>query len=110
MTSIIPTTTRRASAPLAAFMTSADNAGMRMKNPAAPIGLMEEVADAKGLTMAQVAARLDLTEAALMRMIEKEAPMSAEQALTCEKEFGVSADLLMRMQAAHDLAQARLRS
>jgi plasmid maintenance system antidote protein VapI len=35
--------------------------------------------------------------------------LSAEMAIRFEKAFGVKADTLMRMQAAHDLAQVRAR-
>lgn len=35
--------------------------------------------------------------------------ISAEMAIRFEKAFGLLADSLMRMQAAHDLAQARRR-
>lgn len=35
--------------------------------------------------------------------------VSAEMALRLEKAFGVSMDLLLRMQAGYDAAQARLR-
>jgi addiction module HigA family antidote len=36
--------------------------------------------------------------------------LSAEMALRLEKAFGVSMDLLLRMQAGYDAAQARRRS
>ncbi len=35
--------------------------------------------------------------------------LSAEMALRFEQAFGVRADTMLRMQAAHDLAQARAR-
>lgn len=37
------------------------------------------------------------------------AGLSAEMAIRFEKAFGLSADTLVRMQAAHDLAQVRAR-
>lgn len=38
------------------------------------------------------------------------AAVSSEMALRLEKAFGVSMDLLLRMQAGYDAAQARLQS
>ncbi len=52
---------------------------------------------------------LDVTRQALSNLINERAALTAEMALRLEKAFGVSMDLLMRMQLAYDLAQARAR-
>lgn len=82
-----------------------------MFNPVHPGALIrEEVLNAHGLTQTQVADRLKVTPANLNRVLTGKAALSHELALKIEKAFGISADLLVRMQAGHDLAQARLRA
>lgn len=44
---------------------------------------------------------------AMSNLLNGNAGLSAEMAIRFEKAFGVQADTLLRMQAAHDLAQAR---
>jgi antitoxin HigA-1 len=79
-----------------------------MFNPVHPGTLLrEEVLKANGLTQAQVATRLRVTQANLNRVVTGKAALSIELALKVEKAFGISADLLVRMQAGYDLAQAR---
>jgi len=41
-------------------------------------------------------------------VVNGKAAVSAEMALRLEKAFGVSMDLLLRLQAAYDAAQARM--
>lgn len=43
----------------------------------------------------------------MSNLLNRHAGLSAEMAIRFEKAFGVRADTLMRMQAAHDLARAR---
>ena len=44
---------------------------------------------------------------ALSNLLNRNADLSGEMALRIEKAFGVNIDTLMRMQAAHDIAQTR---
>ena len=48
-----------------------------------------------------------MTRQATSSLLNGRAGLSAEMAIRFEKLFGVSADTLTRMQAAHDLARAR---
>lgn len=82
-----------------------------MLNPVHPGALIrEEVQKAHGLSQAQLAYRLKVTQPNLNRVLTGKAALSHELALKIEKAFGIQADLLVRMQAGYDLAQARLRA
>ena len=59
------------------------------------------------LSVTSAAERLGVTRQAMSNLLNARAGLSAEMALRFEGAFGVSADTLMRMQAAHDLAKAR---
>ena len=50
-----------------------------------------------------------MTWARVGNLLGGRAGLSAEMAIRFEKAFGLSADTLVRMQAAHDLAQVRAR-
>jgi hypothetical protein len=50
---------------------------------------------------------LDVTRQAVSKLLNGHAGLSAEMAIRFEKAFGVRADPTLRIQAAHDLAQAR---
>jgi addiction module HigA family antidote len=71
--------------------------------------LRAEVIDPHGLSVTDAAARLRVTRQAMSNLLGSRAGLSAEMAIRFEKAFGLSADTLMRMQAAHDLAAARAR-
>ena len=47
-----------------------------------------------------------MTRQAMSNLLNGNAGLSAEMAIRFEKAFGVSAATMMRMQAAHELAQA----
>ena len=68
-----------------------------------------EVVEPHGLSVTDVAAKLHVTRQAMSKLLGGRAGLSAEMALRFEKGFGLSADTLLRMQAAHDLAQVRAR-
>ena len=78
-----------------------------MKNPP-PIGefLLTEIVEAYGLTVSQAAAALRVPRATLSRVLNGTARLSGEMALRVEKAFRVPMDTLLRMQAAHEIAQA----
>lgn len=72
--------------------------------------LRAEVVEPHGLSVTDAAARLGVTRQAMSNLLGSRAGLSAEMAIRFEKAFGLSADTLMRMQAAHDLAEVRGRS
>lgn len=69
--------------------------------------LMEELLKPHGMTVTVAAAHLGVTRPALSRLLNGHAALSAEMATRFEQTFGVSAATLLRMQSAHDLAEAR---
>lgn len=82
---------------------------MVMKNPPHPGEIIrEDVIKALGLTVNRAAEILDVRRATLSDVTNGKASVSAEMALRLEKAFGVSMDLLLKMQAGYDAAQARL--
>ncbi len=81
---------------------------MAMKNPPHPGEIIrKEVIEALGLTVSSAAEILGVRRATLSDVTNGKASVSAEMALRLEKAFGVSMDLLLKMQAGHDAAQAR---
>ncbi len=84
---------------------------MAMKNPPHPGEIIrEEIIKALGLTVTGAAEILGVRRATLSDVTNGKASVTAEMALRLEKAFGVSMDLLLKMQAGHDAAQARLHS
>jgi addiction module HigA family antidote len=71
--------------------------------------LRAEVIDPHGLSVTDAAAKLRVTRQAMSNLLGARAGLSAEMAIRFEKAFGLSADTLMRIQAAHDLAVVRAR-
>ena len=71
--------------------------------------LRAEMVEPHGLSVTDAAMRLHVTRQAMSNLLGGRAGLSAEMAIRFEKAFGLSADTLMRMQAAYDLAQARVR-
>ena len=81
---------------------------MRMKNPPHPGELVgEDVIEPLGLSVTKAADLLNVRRATLSAVINGKAALSAEMALRLEKTFGLSMDLLLKMQAGYDAAQAR---
>lgn len=60
-----------------------------------------------GLTVKRAAEVLHVSRQALSHLLNENAGLSADMAIRFEKCFGVSADTLMRMQSAHEIAEAR---
>src|SRR5674476_211837 len=84
----------------------------RIYNPPHPgETLREDVLPALGLTVTQAAEQLDVTRAALSRVLNGRAAISPEMALRLEGWLGVEnggrADLWIAQQAAYDLWKAR---
>ena len=69
--------------------------------------LRAEMVAPHGLAVAAVAGKLGVSRQAMSSLLNGRSGISAEMAIRFEKAFGVRADSLLRMQAAHDLAQAR---
>jgi antitoxin HigA-1 len=83
---------------------------MAMKNPPHPGEIIrDEIIEALGLTVTSAAELLGVRRATLSDVTNGKASLSAEMALRLEKAFGVSMDLLLKMQAGYDAAQARMR-
>lgn len=62
-----------------------------------------------GLTVTEISENLGVSRQSMSVFLNGHASLSAIMALRFEKAFGISADTTLRMQAAYDLAQARLR-
>lgn len=69
--------------------------------------LKSELIEAHGLSVTEAARLLHVSRQALSTLLNENAGLSADMAIRFEKVFGVKADTLLRMQTAHDLAQAR---
>jgi antitoxin HigA-1 len=88
-----------------------DAVTMPMKNPPHPGEVIRhEVIEALGLTVSKAAEILDVRRATLSDVTNGKASLTAEMALRLEKAFGVSMDMLLRMQAGYDAAQMRRRA
>lgn len=68
-----------------------------------------EIVEPHELSITETAARLRVTRQAMSTLLNGWAGLSAEMAIRFEKGFGVRAETMLRMQAAHDLAAARRR-
>ena len=71
--------------------------------------LRTEIVEPASLSVTALAGRLHVTRQAMSNLLNGNAGLSAEMAIRFEKAFGIKADTLMRMQAAHELAKARNR-
>ncbi len=82
---------------------------MAMKNPPHPGDIIrEEIIEALGLTVTSAAEILCVRRATLSDVTNGKVSVSAEMALRLEKAFGVSMDMLLKMQAGYDAARARM--
>jgi addiction module HigA family antidote len=71
--------------------------------------LRSEIVEPYELSVTVAAEKLGVTRQAMSNLLNGNAGLSAEMAIRFEKAFGLRAETLLRMQAAHDLAQARIR-
>ena len=69
-----------------------------------------EVVEELGLNVTRAADILGVRRATLSALLNGKASLSPEMALRIEKAFGVSMDMLLRMQAWHDAASMRARA
>jgi addiction module HigA family antidote len=69
--------------------------------------LREEVVAPAGLTVSDLAAHLNVSRQSISKLLNGRQGLSADMAIRFEKAFGLKAETLLRMQAAHELAEAR---
>ena len=77
-----------------------------MFNPAHPGEILREHMDGLGLNVSALASHLKVTRAALSRIVNGRAGVSADMALRLSAAFGTSLEVWIRTQAQHDLWQA----
>lgn len=82
--------------------------GMTPSHPGSFIRI--EVVEEFGLSVAAAARILGVRRATLSDLLNCNASLSPEMAMRVEKAFGISMDLLLRMQAWHDAARMRARA
>ena len=69
-----------------------------------------EIVEEQGLTVTKAAEMLGVRRATLSDLLNGNAALSPEMALRIETAFGVSMEMLLRMQAWRDAAQARAKA
>lgn len=69
--------------------------------------LRAEIVEPTGLKVTEVADRLDVSRQSMSKLLNGRQGLTADMAIRFEKAFGLKADTLMRMQSAHELAEAR---
>ena len=69
--------------------------------------LRSEVVEPAGLNVTDLADHLGVSRQSMSKLLNGHQGLSAEMAIRFEKAFGLKADTLMRMEAAHALAEAR---
>jgi len=83
----------------------------RLKKPIHPGSYVKsKIVHAHGLSVTSAAHALGVTRPALSALLNERAHLSAEMALRIEKVFGISIEILMRMQNTYDIAKARKRA
>lgn len=84
---------------------------MTMKNPPHPgLSVKHDCLEPLGLTVTKGAEILGVTRQTLNDLVNGRRGISPEMALRLDLAFGGGADTWLRMQAAYDLAQARLKA
>lgn len=68
-----------------------------------------EILDPLGLTVTEAAAVLGVARPTLSALLNGHASLTPEMGLRIEKAFGVKMDMLVEMQTAYDIAEARAR-
>ena len=69
--------------------------------------LKRNVIDHFALSVTDAADHLGVSRQSMSKLLNGHQGLSAEMAIRFEKAFGLKADTLLRMQSAHELAQAR---
>ena len=86
-----------------------DNIKVRMTPSHPGDYIRAEVIEELGLSVRRAADILGVRRATLSDLLNANASLSPEMALRIEKAFGVSMDMLLRMQAWHDASRMRAR-
>ena len=89
-------------------MTDHPNVGMAPPHPGEMI--REEILEELGLSVSRAAELLGVRRATLSDLVNEKAALSPEMALRIEKSFGVSMDMLLRIQTWHDSYAMRQRT
>lgn len=69
-----------------------------------------EIVEELGLTVTEAAKILGVGRSTLSTLLNENSRLSPEMALRIEKAFGVGMDMMLRMQAWHDVAMMRQRA
>ena len=69
--------------------------------------LRTEIVEPSGINVTCLADHLGVSRQSMSKLLNSHQGLSAEMAIRFEKAFGLNADTLMRMQSAHELAEAR---
>jgi antitoxin HigA-1 len=69
--------------------------------------LKTEVVEPYGISVTDLARHLGVSRPALSALLNGRAGLSGDMAIRFEKAFGLRAETLLRMQAAHELVHAR---
>lgn len=69
--------------------------------------LRQEIVEPAGLNVTQLADHMGVARQSMSKLLNGRQGLSADMAIRFEKAFGLKAETLMRMQAAHELAEAR---
>jgi addiction module HigA family antidote len=80
-----------------------------MKPPHPGQFIRQEIIDELNLPIARAAQHLGIRSATLSDLLNEKAALSPEMALRIELAFHVNADMLLRMQAWHDITAMRAR-
>ena len=85
------------------------NEPIKMGMMPAPMGefILEEIFKTLHLSISKAAEITQVRRATLSNIVNGKAHLSTDVALRLEKAFGVSMELLLRMQTAHEVAKAR---
>jgi antitoxin HigA-1 len=84
---------------------------VQQANPVHPGSFVKaEIIEAHNLSVTDTAKALGVTRAALSAFINKHSALSPDMALRIEKAFGVTMDMLMRLQNSYDIAETRKRA
>ena len=71
--------------------------------------LRAEIIESAGLSVTDLADHLGVSRQPMSKLLNGRQGLTAEMAIRFEKAFGLKADTLLRMQSAHELAEARAR-
>ena len=69
--------------------------------------LRAEIVEPSGLNVTDLADHFGVSRQSMSKLLNGHQGLSADMAIRFEKAFGLKADTLLRMQSAHELAEAR---